>query len=63
MSIYKFTSTIGPGDPPDHVEIGVVFNDQDDATLDNVVGAFVMFLKGCSFEPSSIKAFIDHEMV
>ena len=63
MSIYKFTSTIGPGDPPDHVEVGVVFNDQDDASLNQVVGAFVMFLKGCSFEPSSIKAFIDHEMV
>jgi len=63
MSIYKFTSTIGPGDLANHVEVGVVFNDQDDPTLDQVVGAFVMFLKGCSFEPSSIKAYIDHELV
>jgi hypothetical protein len=34
----------------------------NDATLEAVVGAFVQFLKGMTFEPSTIKKFISHPL-
>ena len=63
MSIYRFYYERGPGDPGDHAELLVAFDDATDASLDQVVGVFVQFLKGVSFEPDSIKKFIDPEMV
>jgi hypothetical protein len=63
MTIYRFVAVRGPGDPPEHTEVAVRYDDESDPTLDKVVGAFVMFLKGVTFEPSSIAKFIDHEAV
>jgi hypothetical protein len=61
MSIYTFSHKRGPGDPPDHVEVTVSFDDETDATLDHVISAFVQFLEGCSFSHASVRKFIDHE--
>jgi hypothetical protein len=63
MTLYRFTATRGPDEPIGFIEVAVQFDNTSDETLDPVVGAFVMFLKGLNFEPGSIRKYIDHEMV
>jgi hypothetical protein len=63
VTIYNFVAKRGPGDPPEHAEVIVSYDDQHDCSLDHLVGMFVQFLKGLTYEPGSIKKFIDHEMV
>jgi hypothetical protein len=63
VTIYHFVASRGPGDLSEHAEMIVSYDDQADPSLAHLVGTFVQFLKGLTFESESIKKFIDHEMV
>jgi hypothetical protein len=67
MSLYRFQYFSNTGAKEDGTSpkscVTVELDPVNDATLDALVGVFVQFLKGCTFETGSIKKFIDHELV
>jgi hypothetical protein len=66
MSLYRFQFFNNTGSPEDGTVnktcLTVELDPINDATLEAVVGAFVQFLKGMTFEPSTIKKFISHPL-
>jgi hypothetical protein len=58
MGTYTFSYK---SDMADGVDVAVRFEDSENPHISHVIGAFEQFLLGCTFQPETIKKYVDVE--